>query len=513
MATKYDVIQRPGVQLKYDDPMSGWEALASALGEYADPQYQLQLKRDRREDARVHLAGKRFDELQEQNDLAEARQKKNDRINAQNAEQQKTTFDQAQEDRKFNLEKENYDTVINELTTAGDLEGLTEYLDNFTTGNPRLSAIAKNRERLLSRKRSQLDSAVEDLVTLAPGLMEKYKDTNALRALLFKDHNAIANQIMLGEIGEITQGKEREYEARKSILAAQIEQLKLTLPGSQARIDLTSAMNRTIEGIRKYGGIEVPAGGGGDPFGDIEDQYDIERTGTTNIPSGIADYVSLVSQDSPDTQGMISGLAPRGELGIMEEAAKEGSVLVPVTKEVRKAVKGSLMDLRKGMSSVSDFNRYGTPEKARESESYKRSVNSLKNSLVNAINLYNSIDPKSGRGGKGGQSERNKIKKQIMDLKKRATRSKFISGSIKHFDPEFLEMLEAISFEGKPSKKSKKKSRAKKVMIAGPENPLDLLLDLSEPADSTEDIPEMWLEPATEGVSGVDSERIVPFYD
>ena len=272
MATKYDVIQRPGVQLKYDDPMSGWEALSSALGGYADPQYQLQLKRDRREDARVHLAGKRFDELQEQNDLAEARQKKNDRINAENAKRQGITFQQAQEDREFNIEKENYDITINELSDVGDFEGLNEYLDTFTTSNPRLSAIAKNRGRLLSRRSSQLDSAVEDLLTLAPGLMEKYADTNALKALLFKNPNAIANQIMLGEIGEITQGKEKEYEARKSILAAQIEQLKLTLPGSQARIDLTSAMNSTIEGIRKYGGFDVPAGVGGDPLGNIEDQ-------------------------------------------------------------------------------------------------------------------------------------------------------------------------------------------------------------------------------------------------
>ena len=47
---------------------------------------------------------------------------------------------------------------------------------------------------------------------------------------------------------------------------AQIEQLKLTLPGSQARIDLTSAMNSTIEGIRKYGGIDVPTDDPNVPF-------------------------------------------------------------------------------------------------------------------------------------------------------------------------------------------------------------------------------------------------------
>ena len=512
MATKYDVIRRPGVQLVQKDPMSGWEALASALGDYYSPEEIRARKADRRADARVELEQDRFDEVKEENDFNQEQARVENRRQAALDKRQTLVFNQGQEDREFNIAKENYDHTLNAMLKDKDVEGALEFLDTFNTSNARLSALAKQEAKNLGRKKTQLTSAINDLSTIAPGLTDKYSQASLMKTL-WDNPNAIAETIMLSEIGEITKGREKEYESLKVILNSQLEQLKTALPGTPERTALLEEIEGSISRIREYGGINIPDGDGS-PVVDVEDLFSDQlvetKPSSMYSPSGITDYISLVSQDSPDAQSMVSALAPKGELGILESAAGEGSVLVPVTKEVRKAVKGSLMDLRKGLSSVSDFHTYSSTKKDRESESYKKSITSLKNSLVNAMNLYNSIDPKSGRHGKGGQSERNKIKKQILRLKKDATKSRFIVNSIKHIDPEFLEMLKAISFEGKPSKKSKKKSRAKDVIIAGPENPLDLLLDLSEPADSTEGIPEMWLEPATEGALGRDQIPFVP---
>jgi len=269
MATKYDVIRRPGVQLVQKDPMSGWEALASALGDYYSPEEIRARKADRRADARVELEQDRFDELQEQNDFNQEQTLVANRRQAALDKRQTTVFNQGQEDRDYNQKKEDYDTALNPFIETGDLAGALEFLDTFKTDNPRLSAIAKQREKGLSRKNTQLNSAINDLSNLAPGLTDKYSEAS-LKGMLFKNPNAIANQIMLSEIGQITKGKEREYEARKTILAGQLDQLKTTVAGTPAHAALLADIEATMSGIREYGGINIPDGGV-NPVGDVDD--------------------------------------------------------------------------------------------------------------------------------------------------------------------------------------------------------------------------------------------------
>tara|TARA_R100000808_G_scaffold9913_1_gene26875 strand:+ start:341 stop:1615 length:1275 start_codon:yes stop_codon:yes gene_type:complete len=270
MATRYDVIRRPGVQLIQEEPMSALDSLASALGDYYSPEEIRARKADRRADARVRLEQDRFDELKEQTDFNQEQTRIANRRQAALDERQTLVFNQGQEDRKFNRAKEDFDLALAPLLETGDMEGAIEFLDSYTTDNPRLSAIAKQREKNLNRRNSQLNSAVTALETLAPGLSDKFS-ASTLKSMLFRDPNAIANQIMLGEIGQITKGKEREYEARKTILAGQLDQLKTAVAGTEAYNNLVNDIETTMSGIREYGGIGISGGGGEDPLGDITD--------------------------------------------------------------------------------------------------------------------------------------------------------------------------------------------------------------------------------------------------
>ena len=71
MATRFDVIRRPGVQLIQEEPMSALDSIASALGDYYSPEEIRARKSDRRADARVRLEQDRFDELKEQTDFSQ----------------------------------------------------------------------------------------------------------------------------------------------------------------------------------------------------------------------------------------------------------------------------------------------------------------------------------------------------------------------------------------------------------------------------------------------------------
>ena len=203
MATRFDVIRRPGVQLIQEEPMSALDSIASALGDYYSPEEIRARKSDRRADARVRLEQDRFDELKEQTDFSQEQTRIANKRQAALDKRQTTVFNQGQEDREFNIAKENYDHTLNTMLKDKDVEGALEFLNTFNTSNARLSALAKQEAKNLGRKKTQLTSAINDLSTIAPGLTERYS-TASLMKTLWDNPNAIAETIMLSEIGEIT---------------------------------------------------------------------------------------------------------------------------------------------------------------------------------------------------------------------------------------------------------------------------------------------------------------------
>lgn len=175
-----------------------------------------------------------------------------------------------------------------------------------------------------------------------------------------------------------------------------------------------------VEGIIR--GVDPAFGVDDDvPIGNKKIMEETDSSQETILePRQTADYIQLANQGVLEPEKVIDSLADRGEdsLGMFETAAKEGSVSVPVTKEVRKAVKTARNDIGKASSSVAKSFGYGS-NKLVSPEVRSQNIEQLKTALVNAVNLYKSIDPQQGRAKTlitpaGGKSERMVIKNLLI---------------------------------------------------------------------------------------------------
>jgi hypothetical protein len=209
-----------------------------------------------------------------------------------------------------------------------------------------------------------------------------------------------------------------------------------------------------IRGVDPTFGVDVDA----DAYKDTGSKRIMEETDfnqeTIPEPRQTADYIQLANQGILEPEKIIDSLADKGEgsLGMLESAAKEESVAVPVTKELRKAVKASRSDLNKASANVAKSYAFGS-DKSVSPEARSQNIEQLKTALVNAVNLYKSIDPQQGRAKTlitpaGGKSERRAIKKSIDNLKTLIDRSKFRAGSLKHLPEDIKSFIRNIDLEG-----------------------------------------------------------------
>ena len=183
------------------------------------------------------------------------------------------------------------------------------------------------------------------------------------------------------------------------------------------------------------GGINVQTAGGGLGF---------PTSDKTQAPS----KKPLVVEDESGLEALVKEYEPRGSLGILEKAAKEGSVIKPVTGKMFKAISGGLSDLDSADGSMTGLTYPAVlaSKPADFDQRYQKASTKFKKTLKDMYNLYLRLDPEKGayqtKFTTGNRKMRSKIEKKLKIYKKRGQGS----GSPYRFDEEIQSILDKIEF-------------------------------------------------------------------
>ena len=511
--SRYNVV--PQGQINIVRPQSGVDMLLETVSQYADPNYQLNRKElalNRRElslrEKQIAADSRRADAtLQLKRNEQELREKafRKESILADNElaikqsqeERAKETYLQGIKDNQYEQDLDQFNTIFNPIQETGNIDEISSFLGTYNTNNPRLTTHIEGQEKIVASKNEALNNQISALQTIAPGLTSKYENNmGALKTALFQNPGYIVDKMLEADIGKLTEGDEKQYQRDKDMLGMDIKMLGSLLPGSDEQL---AALERIETSMNKMRGNYNPAKGIDFNAIDrivIEGEDDASTTSSDNIQQQVpapapspAEYIQLAS--TGEGSNIVGEQAEGESLGFLKSAAKEGSVLVPVTKEVSRAVQSSVSDIGKSVSkyrtnlSPSRWNRYGADI---SDEKTQKNLESAKNSIVNAINLYKSIDPKAGRGGKGGERERNKIKKSIMSVKNRYKNSK---------PSEFKTFLDSITFDTKKKDKGVLASTLDQLIKGGTASATPDST-VARPSDAPEDVPDWMFQPIVE---------------
>ena len=152
----------------------------------------------------------------------------------------------------------------------------------------------------------------------------------------------------------------------------------------------------------------------------------------------------LFIEDEAGLESLVEEYSPQGSLGFLEKAAKEGSVVKPVSNEVYKAIDGGLDILDSSNSKIFNMVNAGDIDK----QVYADSATKFKKTLKDMYNLYLRLDPEKGEYqgkllGAGNEMMRKKIKERLMKYKSTGERGKW---SPYRYDKEIQSILKQIKF-------------------------------------------------------------------
>ena len=457
------VLTKSNRPIVIEEPQSGLDTFLTEIAKYASPEYQQQRKANERADARF--------ELDKQNAIQnrEYRQQQMEIAKAQESDR----AIQARQRRKDAIEKkamDEFSIIYPETLSAEGLDIAEQFLNTNLANSSSygvLSAKIKSDRNNLNINNQKLDS-------LGELIYEDEYDPNKHRALVENQGSFLIQNKMKQEMfGDLSNSDRIALNADISFLSDGIKtarEQELLSQGSYENY-IKKAVIPTYKSMQKaYGeGFMMPSLEGiirgvdpafgvddSDIAGEETDKLEETDSGQETIPEPrqTADYIQLANQGILEPEKIIESLADKGEgsLGMLESAAKEESVAVPVTKELRKAVKASRSDLNKASANVAKSYAFGS-DKSVSPEARSQNIEQLKTALVNAVNLYKSIDPQQGRAKTlitpaGGKSERRAIKKSIDKLKTLIDRSKFRAGSLKHLPEDIKSFIRNIDLEG-----------------------------------------------------------------
>jgi len=446
------VLSRSNRPIVIQEAQSGLDTFLTEIAKYASPEYQQQKKMNERADARF--------ELDKQNNIQnkEYRQQQMETAKAQESDRL-IQVKQQREDKKYKEILDEVNLLYPSKPTIESLNTVESYIDKNIFSSKAyqpLKARIKNDINVITTKNKKLDSLGKEIYG------EDY-DESKRDIIESQGSNMLKNKISQDMYGVVPDNIKMQYNQDVDGLTQTLEFALQTLDTEERNeriIDiLRPAYNAFLEKYEAQD-FDLPAIEGYikgvDPnFGvDFEVPIGDEKIMEETNPSQTADYIQLANQGALDPKKIIESLADRGEgsLGILETAANEGSVLVPVNKEVRKAVKAARNDIGKASSSVAKSFGYGS-NKLVSPEVRTQNIEQLKTSLVNAVNLYKSIDPQQGRAKTlitlaGGKSERMVIKKSIDNLKTLINKNSYSQGSLKNLPEDIKSFIRNIDLEG-----------------------------------------------------------------
>ena len=445
-----------------EEPQSGLDVFLTEIAKYASPEYQQQQKINERADARFEIDRRNAIQNREfrQQQMEIAKSQENDRAM------------QARQRRKDAIEKkamDEFSIMYPETLSAEGLDIAEQFLNTNLANSSSygvLSAKIKSDRNNLNINNQKLDS-------LGEFIYEDDYDPNKHRAIVENQSSFLIQNKMKQEMfGQLSDVDRATLNSDISFISDGIETAKQNEILSEGSYEnyVKNTVIPTYKSMQKAYGEDFTMPSlegiirGVDPAFGVDDS-DISSEETERIdtqpsqetipePRQTADYIQLANQGILEPEKIIESLADKGEgsLGMLESAAKEESVAVPVTKELRKAVKASRSDLNKASANVAKSYAFGS-DKSVSPEARSQNIEQLKTALVNAVNLYKSIDPQQGRAKTlitpaGGKSERRAIKKSIDKLKTLIDRSKFRAGSLKHLPEDIKSFIRNIDLEG-----------------------------------------------------------------
>ena len=464
------VLTKSNRPIVIQEPQSGLDVFLTEIAKYASPEYQQQQKLNERADARFEL---------EKQQVSDARQRYINQQAEKNQEKilEQTRYDEQKkiqnEERKYVKDKrqiDEFNMFYPETLSAEGLDIAEQYLNNNLADSSYYGALSSK----IKSDRNNLNINNQKLDSLGELIYEDEYDPNKHRALVENQGSFLIQNKMKQEMfGDLSNSDRIALNADISFLSDGIKtarEQELLSQGSYENY-IKKAVIPTYKSMQKaYGeGFMMPSLEGiirgvdpafgvddSDIAGEETDKLEETDSGQETIPEPrqTADYIQLANQGILEPEKIIDSLADKGEgsLGMLESAAKEESVAVPVTKELRKAVKASRSDLNKASANVAKSYAFGS-DKSVSPEARSQNIEQLKTALVNAVNLYKSIDPQQGRAKTlitpaGGKSERRAIKKSIDKLKTLIDRSKFRAGSLKHLPEDIKSFIRNIDLEG-----------------------------------------------------------------
>ena len=456
------VLTKSNRPIVIEEPQSGLDTFLTEIAKYASPEYQQQRKANERADARF--------ELDKQNAI-QNREYRQQQMEIAKAQESDRTI-QARQRRKDAIEKkamDEFSIMYPETLSAEGLDIAEQFLNTNLANSSSygvLSAKIKSDRNNLNINNQKLDS-------LGEFIYEDDYDPNKHRAIVENQSSFLIQNKMKQEMfGQLSDVDRATLNSDISFISDGIETAKQNEILSEGSYEnyVKNTVIPTYKSMQKAYGEDFTMPSlegiirGVDPAFGVDDS-DISSEETERIdtqpsqetipePRQTADYIQLANQGILEPEKIIESLADKGEgsLGMLESAAKEESVAVPVTKELRKAVKASRSDLNKASANVAKSYAFGS-DKSVSPEARSQNIEQLKTALVNAVNLYKSIDPQQGRAKTlitpaGGKSERRAIKKSIDKLKTLIDRSKFRAGSLKHLPEDIKSFIRNIDLEG-----------------------------------------------------------------
>ena len=532
------ILTRSNRPIVIQEAQSGMDMLLSEVSKYVSPEYQQQRKINERADARF--------ELDKQNSIQNRnyRQQQMEMSKAQESDRL-IQVKQQREDRKYKEILDEVNLLYPSKPTIESLNTVESYIDKNIFSSKAyqpLKARIKNDINVITTKNKKLDSLGKELY--GEDYDESKRDiienqgSNMLKNKISQDmYGVVPDNIKMQynqDVDGLTQTLEfalqtldaeerneriidtlrpaydvflKKYDAQDFDLPAIEGYIKGVIPDYVGRVEAIDLEDDDI-----LDGIEGGSAGGDEEVEEVEED------------SSVGTYASLVSESVPKIGSkrnkeldelVISSSIDKesGKLGFLEAAAGEQSVLKPAGTNIRMAVKSVRNNLNKAKVGLDRQYAYGSDKllkHPRTKEKREEATNNLKKSLLDAINLYKSIDPNIGRTSKrknktrGGESERKVIKKAINDLKAKTKKSKFITGSLSYLPKELLDFINNINLDSDVDTRvlvDYSKEQNPTMMAEDKSNFLSDVLNLNttaRPKDAPVDIPDWMSEPATD---------------
>ena len=283
---------------------------------------------------------------------------------------------EAIKEKEFKIAEDDFNIGWNDRINDNDISGALDWASSYKSSNPRLSKKIASLEQTLSGKNMILESNVNALENMLPGITDKLGGRNIVKSILFKEPTAIAKEMLISEVGKITGDNEKEFERQSKLIGLKLKQAEQMIDGPEKQAIMTS-ITADINKFTEKSGVNVDnlldnVGDVGIDLGEkTESEY--EATGLASVLPLVTEELGLAYDATSQALGFPSGkkaIAERIDKNIYQKNIK------PALEKTNKYLKASSsVDKKTGKVSDSIIKKL----EERSSFAKKEAVNAFKN--------------------------------------------------------------------------------------------------------------------------------------